>query len=38
MRQKFLGKHDWIEADVDELYATEEAKITEETDEEENEE
>jgi len=28
MRQKFLGKYDWIEADVEEEYASKEAKIS----------
>ena len=38
MRQKFLGKYEWIEADVEEMYAVEEAKSSEEPDEEEIEE
>jgi DNA-directed RNA polymerase subunit E' len=35
MRQKFLGKYDWIEADVEEMYANVEAESSKETDEEE---
>ena len=38
MRQKFLGKHDWIEADIEEEYASEKEKTHEATDEEEIEE
>ena len=34
MRQKFLGKMDWIETDVEEEYATKEGKASKETDEE----
>jgi hypothetical protein len=31
MRQKFLGKYDWIEADVEEVYASKEAKKSKES-------
>jgi len=31
MRQKFLGKYDWIEADVEEEYASKEAKKSKES-------
>ncbi len=33
MRQKFLGKYDWIEADVEEEYASKEAKKSKESEE-----
>jgi DNA-directed RNA polymerase subunit E' len=36
MRQKFLGKEDWIETDIEERYAEKEGKTKEATDEEEN--
>jgi DNA-directed RNA polymerase subunit E' len=35
MRQKFLGKLEWIEADVEEEYASKKGKTSKETDEEE---
>ena len=38
MRQKFLGKNEWIEADVEEEYASKEAKKAKVPDEEEIEE
>ncbi|MBY8987087.1 MAG: DNA-directed RNA polymerase [Candidatus Lokiarchaeota archaeon] len=38
MRQKFLGKYEWIAADVEEEYASKEAKKSKATDEEEIEE
>lgn len=34
MRQKFLGKHDWIEADIDEEYASAKEESPKATDEE----
>ncbi|GAH75326.1 unnamed protein product [marine sediment metagenome] len=34
MRQKYLGKYDWIEADVEEEYASKEEKKSTKTDEE----
>ncbi|MFX1388629.1 MAG: DNA-directed RNA polymerase [Promethearchaeota archaeon] len=34
MRQKFLGKEDWIENDIEEMYAEKEGKSKETTDEE----
>jgi len=36
MRQKFLGKDEWIEADIEEAYAEKEAKQKEPNDEEDN--